>query len=95
MENNKEILIYDIKSLPDPSIGLTPEQIIDIYNKERIVLWDSSDNGIKPEVVLLDENLPEPFIVDIGSTQLSDDTMKRINNVIKKEDLDKKDFIKE
>lgn len=81
----KEVLLYDIKSFPDHYFGLTPEQVIKIYKEERIVLWDSSEGGKEPKIFLKDEELPEPFIIDVSSTQLSESTQKKIKRALKDE----------
>jgi hypothetical protein len=82
MEKPEEILIYDLKSLPTDYYALTPKQVFDIYKKERIVLWDSYEKGVEPKIVFKDETLPEPFVVDLSSTQLSAATQEKIKKVL-------------
>lgn len=79
--NKEEILIYDLKSIPENFTGLTPEYVFKIYKQERIVLWDSSNGGAEPKIIDVDEDLPHAFVVDVSSTQLSENTMEKINKV--------------
>ena len=60
---NKEVLIYDITSIPN-QVGLNMQQIFEAYKNHRIVVWDSIDGGVEPKIINIDENSPPPFVVD-------------------------------
>lgn len=67
----KQTLIYDINVLPDSSI-LTVERVMEIYQTERILFWDSkgATPGVNctPKIYNLPEDMPIT-IVEINSKE--------------------------
>jgi hypothetical protein len=67
----KQTLIYDINVLPDEST-LTVDKVMEIYQTERILFWDSrgSTPGVdcRPQVYTLPEDMPIT-IIEINSKE--------------------------
>lgn len=71
MSNN--ILIYDIKSFPH-DIGLSMEQIIQLFKEQKVVIWDSHNEGHKPEVINIEDI--EVTFIDVSKQE----QFKKLNN---------------
>jgi hypothetical protein len=68
----KQVLIYDVNVFPDPEIGLTPEEVIKLYEEEGVLLWDSSKatTGVdcRPKVYNSPEDMPIT-IIEVNSEE--------------------------
>lgn len=66
---NEPILIYDIKSFPE---DFDFEGFLKLWKEQRIVLWDSTNEGTEPKVLSVEEI--ELKIVDLK--EISKDEIK-------------------
>lgn len=49
-EEVKGILVYDTQSFPQ-NAGLTFEEVMDLYQQEKTILYDSSQGGKPPYII--------------------------------------------
>lgn len=71
----KNVLLYDVQAFPT-DWGLTPEQVMNIYKGEKLLLYDSS-TGQAPKI--FDEQLAkEVMVFDMSSSQLDEKRWKEL-----------------
>jgi len=77
MDNPKQVLIYDLRSIPSEGSGLDMERIMQLYNEHNVLLYDGTD-GDKPEIINIED-------IDITFIDVSkEEGMKKWNNYKKK-----------
>ena len=72
-------LVYDIKSIPT---GLPPNDLVKLFNNHDLVLWDSSNEGIKPALYGVDGKCPL-MVVDTAGSEVD---LNHYTNVIREEE---------